>query len=303
MKSTTTRRIIRAGLVNFWRNGFVSLASVLVITVTLFVIGSLRLGEAFLSSSLTTIEAKVDVSVSFRQDATPAALDALKEKLTLLPGVTAVTERSSDEELADFRARHADNSLLLQSLEEVGNPFGPRFDIKAADPNQYESISNFLESEAGPNGTDLIDTVNFKKDIVDQLLDVTGSLRRIGWVVSIVLLILSVLVTVNTISLAIYTAREEISVMRLVGAENNYIRGPFIVEGIVGGTFAAIIAMILLYPGALWVRSGTAGIYGGVDLLVYYFSHFVPLFLTLLAWGVGLGVVSGWLAVRRYLRV
>ena len=127
--------------------------------------------------------------------------------------------------------------------------------------------------------------------------------RQIGLAASALLILMSILVTFNTISLTIYTAREEISVMRLVGADNSYIRGPFIVEGIIAGGLAALIAIILLYPSVLWVRSTTAGVYGGINLVSYYISHFGFLFLLLLGSGIILGTVSSFLAIGRYLKV
>ena len=91
--------------------------------------------------------------------------------------------------------------------------------------------------------------------------------------------------------------------MRLVGADNSYIRGPCIVEGIIAGGLAALIAIILLYPSVLWVRSTTAGVYGGINLVSYYISHFGFLFLLLLGSGIILGTVSSFLAIGRYLKV
>jgi cell division transport system permease protein len=114
---------------------------------------------------------------------------------------------------------------------------------------------------------------------------------------------MSILVTFNTISLTIYIAREEISVMRLVGADNSYIRGPFITEGVIAGGIAALIASILLYPSVLWIRNITTGVYGGIDLVSYYISHFGILFIILLASGIILGTVSSFLAIGRYLKV
>jgi cell division transport system permease protein len=117
-----------------------------------------------------------------------------------------------------------------------------------------------------------------------------------------VLIFLSVVVTFNTVSLAIYVSREEISLMKLVGAGNNYIRGPFVVEGLISGGVAAILALALLYPASIWVRNTTAGVFGGVDLASYFLSNIIELLLLLLVAGVFLGVVSSFLAVRKHLK-
>lgn len=299
------KRVIRSGSLNFWRNGSVALASILVLTTTLLVIGSLYLGSAFLTSTLASIRDRVDISVAFKTEAEESAVLALKKDLEQLPEVKTVTYSSREQELADFRKRHEDNALLIQSLEEVGNPFGARLSILAINPAQYDSISRFLSNyneNAGVTGG-IIDQISFKKDIIAKLLAIISTSQTIGLAISALLILLSILVTVNTISLTIYIAREEISVMRLVGANNSYIRGPFIVEGVIAGGIASFISIVLLYPSVLWVRNLTAGVYGGIDLVSFYISHFGILFLILLGSGIILGTVSSFLAIGRYLKV
>lgn len=298
------RRVIQSGFNNFWRSPVVSLASVFTMLVTLFVIGALLLSNAFLNATLQTIQDQVDISVTFNPEAAETEVLALKESLTLLPEVTEVEYLSREQELASFRERHKDNSLIIQSLDEVGNPFGARLNIKAANPSQYETIAGFLEARGGEEGSSqLIDNVSFKKDVVDKLLKVIDSSQRIGFAVTLVLVIISILVTINTISLAIYTSREEISVMRLVGASTLYVRGPFMVEGLIAGVIAAIGAVILLYPATIWVRNATTNVYGGINLVAYYVDNFTQIFLILLGSGILLGVIASYLAVRKYVKV
>src|SRR3989344_1867146 len=141
------KRIIKSGFVNFWRNGLVSLSSVIVLTVALFVIGGLLLGQAFLSASLAEIKAKVDISVSFQPTATEEAVLAFQKTLQARPGVKQVTYRSRVEEYNDFKTRNQDNALIMQSLEDVGNPLGARLNIEAIDPSKYEDLANFLRDD------------------------------------------------------------------------------------------------------------------------------------------------------------
>ena len=304
---TNIKRVIKAGLINFWRNGSVSLASVVVITITLFVIGSIILSRAFLISSLEELKSKVDISVSFLPTVAESAVEALKQELSLLPEVKLVTLSSREAELADFKLKNKDNALILQSLEEVGNPFGARLNIVAGDPSQYESIIKFLNTKderalAGA-GKKIIDDISYKKDSADRLIKIIKLGERMGLAVSLILVFMSVIVTFNTIALAIYVSREEISVMRLVGADDTYIRGPFVIEGALSGIIGALLALGLLYPSMLWVRNVTAGVYGGVDLLAYYLVNFAPLLFMLLVIGIFLGVASSYLAVRRHLKI
>ena len=301
---THLKRVIRAGSINFWRNSAVAMASIFVLTVTLLVIGSLYLGSAFLNSTLENIRDRVDISVTFKTDTEEGSVMKLKRDLEQLPEVKEVVYSSREQELSDFRKRHEDNALLIHSLEEVGNPFGARLSILAIDPAQYDSVARFLGNyDEGAGAGGIIDQISFKKDIIAKLLAVIDTSQKVGVVISVLLVLMSILVTFNTISLTIYIAREEISVMRLVGAENGYIRGPFIVEGIIAGTIAAFVSILLLYPSVLWIRNITAGVYGGIDLVSFYISHFGILFLILLGSGMILGTVASVLAIGRYLKV
>lgn len=302
---TNTKRIFRSGFTNFWRGKAVAVASVFVLTIALFTIGALVIAAAFLNASLSEIERKVDISVSFKADVGEEDIMAMKKAIEQLPEVEEVIYKNRDEELNDFLERHKDNTLILQSLNEVGNPFGARLNIRADDPKLYEGIVSFIKNkdDSTLGGLGIIDQFSFKKDVVGKLVSVIAVTKKVGFAVSLFLIIMSVLVTFNTISLAIYTSREEISVMRLVGAGSNYVRGPFVVEGIIAGIFSSFIALALLYPAALWVRNATAGVYGGVDLLSYYFSNFPQLLLLLLLAGILTGALSSWLAIRKYLKV
>ncbi len=299
------KRILRGGFLSFWRNGLVSLASVLAIFVSLFVVGVLMIASAFFAGTTDQIKDKVDISVSFKTDVGEVDVLAMKKSLEMLPEVKATEYISQEQELKDFRERHKDNALLIQSLQEVGNPFGARLNIKAKEPSQYESIARFLNNQDNTfsAGRLMIDQVSYKKDIVDRLNRLMAVAGRIGLVLATVFICLAVFVTFNTISLAIYTSREEISVMRLVGAGNSYVKGPFIVEGFIAGTIAAFLAIIALYPCVLWIKNLTFNIFGGINLVTYYLQNFAIIFLTLLASGIALGVLSGYLAVRRYAKV
>jgi len=299
------KRILKLGLINFWRNGLVSVASVLAMTITLFVIGAIYLGTNFLTSALADVRDKVDISVAFKIDAPEEAILAIKKDLTLLSEVKEVTYSSREQELAAFRERHKDNAIMIASLDEVGNPFGARLNISAVDPSQYEKISKFITDKNDPSagGQNLIDQVSYKKDVIDKMSRLIDTSQRVGWAVALVLALLSIFAVFNTISLAIYTSREEISVMRLVGAANPYVKGPFMIEGIIAGVIASFLAIILLYPVALWVRGVTVGVYGGINLVSFYFSNFGQIFILLFGAGALLGLVASYWATRRYAKI
>ena len=300
-----TKRVIKTGFINFWREGVVSVATVLIMITTLFVIGSLVFAKAILDSTLIQIEDKVDITVYFKPDATENDILSLRESLLNLQGeVKEAVYVSQDESLEKFKKRHEDNSLINQSLLELdSNPLGAEINIKAKDSSQYEDIANFLK--ASQEKYKIIDKINYfqNKDIIEKLTKIMDSFRRIGYGISLVLIIISVFVIFNTIRIAIYFSREEIAIMRLVGATNNYVRGPFIVEGAMSGVFASLITMALFYPFLIWIEPLIKNAFLGINIFEYYISHFLQIFAILLLIGVFLGVLSSFIAVRKYLKV
>jgi len=303
------RRIVRNGLINFWRNPVVSLASLMVMAVTIFIINSLIISSALFDATLTQVKDKVDINVYFTVNAPEGEILALKGSLENLPEVTRVEYISRETALENFTKRHANNSLIIQSLQEIGdNPLGASLNVKAQDPSHYESIANFLEQETAlddTSGLSIIERVNFKenREVIARLADITASTERIGLVAVILFAVLAVVVTINTIRLAIYTAREEISVMRLVGAHNNYIRGPFMISGVLYGVFAGLLVMVLLYPVLSYIGSTTGAYFGSINVFDYYLDNFFLLLGISVSTGVVLGVFSSVWAVRKYLKV
>lgn len=300
------KRVLKLGLINFFRNGLVSASSVMAMTITLFVIGALYLGGNFLNSALTEVKNKMDISVSFKLEAVEADILTLKRDLELLPEVKQVLYSSREDELLAFRERHRDNETMIRSLSEVeGNPFGARLNIQAVDPTQFDRITNFITGRnSPPDGiSGIVDQISYKKDVVSKLTSLINTSNKLGLAISLVLAILSIFAVFNTISLAIYTSREEISVMRLVGAGNTYVKGPFVVEGMIAGVTASVLALALLYPAVLWVRSVTVNVYGGINLVSFYFDNFAKIFLLLFCSGIILGFLASFWATRRYAKI
>ncbi|MDD4989501.1 MAG: permease-like cell division protein FtsX [Candidatus Pacebacteria bacterium] len=302
------KRVFRAGFTSFWRNGFVSLASVLVLVVTLFVIGSLIFASATLSSTLTQIQNKVDINVYFTTTATEDDILALKKTLEALPEVAHVDYISRDQALANFKEKHQTDQLTLQALDELGdNPLGAVLNIKAKDPSQYEGIAAFLDGKnaLSSDGNTIIDKVNYlqNKVAIDKLTRIIQAGQKLGFTLTIILAIISVLITFNTVRLAIYTAREEISVMRLVGASNKYIRGPFVVTGIFYGLISAIITLVLFYPLTYWLGPKTENFFTGINIFDYYKANFGQIFLIITLSGIFISAVSSFLATRKYLKI
>lgn len=306
---TNIKRVFKAGFVTFWRNKLVSASSVFVMVISLFVIGSIVLGQAVLNSALLMIKDKVDINIYIKTDAGEKDILTLKTSMEALPEVNKVEYASREQVLEDFKTRHADNSLILSSLDELkDNPLGAVLSVKAKEPSQYEGIAKFLEGETvglNAEGASIVDKVNFfqNKVVIDRLSRLIESVNKIGFAVSVVFVLLAVLVAFNTVSLVIHNSREEISVMRLVGASNWYIRGPFMVGGIMSGVIASIIALLLFIPATTWIGDKTESFFAGINLFGYYGANFLEMFVVIFGTGILLGAVSSFLAVRNYLHV
>ncbi len=301
------KRVVRSGWTNFKRNGLVSYAAILVTVITLSVITALFLFNATLKKTIDGLQNQVDVAVYFTIDAQEERILLLKETLETLPEVASVEYTSADEEVLAFRERHADDYLTLQALEELGdNPFGGNIRIKAHDSTQYESIVNVLEgdSQIARDNAQIIDRINFaqNKVVIDRLNALIDNSRDIGLVVTIILSLISVVIMFTTVRLTIYIVREEIGIMRLVGASGSYIRMPFLVEGMLYGFFAWILTFLIFLPITYLLGHKATDILG-INLYTHYLNHFFSIGGVVLLVGLFLGATSSILAVRKYLNV
>ena len=302
----TYKRVARYGLIGFIRNGFVSLAAVLIMTITLFVTAALMISGAALQSVLKQLTEKVDVTVYFTTTASTEQITQLQNSLKALPEVSSVSYVTREQALAAFQERHKGDQLTMQALEQLGeNPLGASLEVRAKNPSQYESISKFLEAQQGSGGAgSAIDKINFfqNKAAIDRLTEIIMTSRNLGLAIALILGVASLLIAFNTIRLTIYTARDEIGVMNLVGASHWYVRGPFMIAGVLYGVISGVIVLVILYPLLIWLGPGSEQFLGAFNVFTYFTSSFASLFIIIMGSGVALGSLSSYLAVRRYLR-
>lgn len=274
-------------------------------TVTLSVIGAIIFMGAVLNTSLSEIKSRVGVNVYFVTSATEDEALALKGEIEGLPEVALVTYTSKEEALANFKKQHENDDVTLQVLGELDeNPLGPSLAVRAHDPSQYQTIANFIQEKnvLSKSGVPVVEKVNYtdKALIIDRLTRIISSVERLGVIVTLVLVILSVLITLNTIQLSIYISREEISVMKLVGASSSYVQGPFIVSGIMYGLLAATLTLVMFLPVTFWLGNITES-FVGLNIFQYYLAHFGQFFLIIFGSGVVVGGISSYIGAKRYL--
>jgi len=299
----TFLRIIKYGWLGFWRNIWVSTATVGIMALALSVVSVLLILGNITDTFVSELQGKVDVSVYFEKDSDEAQILQLQYALEARADIREVEYISQDAALDLFKDRHKDSEILMASLDELAaNPFQGSLNIKAQTASQFNAIVSFIEGSASAT---IIDKINFKENekIIARLTAITSSIERIGLFFTIGLALIVVLVTFNTIRLVIYGSRDEISVMKLVGASNWFIRGPFVVAGLMYGFFAAIFTWLAFFM-IVWIVSEKMGaIFPGTDMLGYWAGNSFGILTLLLALGMGLGALSSSIATGRYLKV
>ncbi|MFA6797329.1 MAG: permease-like cell division protein FtsX [Candidatus Paceibacterota bacterium] len=302
------KRVFKSGLQSFFRNGFVSLSSILVMSITLFIMSSMIFLGGFLEYSLNKVKEKVDVNVYFLISASEEDIFSVRKSLESLPEVSSVEYISREKALSDFKEKHKDDELTLQAIDELGdNPLGASLNIKAKEPSQYAGIAKFLDNDSNlllKDGTKIIDKVNYyqNKIIIDRLSSIIKSANTIGIWLALIFIIISILITFNTIKLVIFISKEEIAVMRLVGASSKYVKGPFVVSGILCGLISSFIILIISAIFAFFVGKYYGSYFSGFDLFDYFIINFLKIVAVIIGSGVVFGSLASYMAVHKYLK-
>src|SRR3989344_2614846 len=220
------KRIIRSGWSNFRRQTALSFATVSIMVMTIFLITSLFLFQGTTNFLISLLEGRVNISVNFKKDISEDDILRVKEELSQSPEVKNVEYISREDALARFTEKHKEDLVILESLVEVGaNPFLASLNIKAFQATQYDAISTFFSQDPYQELVEKIDYFQ-NKQIIERIFKISTSVKFAGSLLGLILGLIAVLVAFNTIRLAIYSSREEISIMRLVGASKWFIRGP-----------------------------------------------------------------------------
>jgi len=297
-------RVLNFALTDFARNKGVSIATIFVLVVTISLVSGLFFFRGFTNYLIFGLQDKMDITAYFKDEVTEEEILAVKDEITgLSADIKDVQYISKEKALEDFEEKHKDNDVYTKALQEVGaNPFLPSLSIKTSgDPEQYEEISNILQSG---QYSQLIDSVDFtqKKDTIEKVYEITKNVNLFGYILSAILIIIAVLVVYNTTKLAVDTSKDEIGTMKLVGASNWFIRGPFVVQGAIFGIIAFVIC-IILSTATVYLLSPKLGlIMPGFSLADYFISNLWVVILIQLGFGAGLGMLTSYFVVKKYLK-
>jgi cell division transport system permease protein len=300
---TSLKRIVHSSLLNFWRQGGLSFATCFILVMAISLLASLFFFKNLTDYAISSIEDKVDISVYFKNDSSEDDILRVKDEIAQISEVKSVDYISKEEALENFTEKHKDDSVLMDSLTEVGeNPLLASLSIKAWQLDQYDKVSEFL---SGLQEDSLVEKVDYyqRKPIIERLAVLTANIKILGIIASIFLSLVAILVTFNTIRLTILNQKEEISIQRLVGASNWFIRGPFLAQGTMCGILSALISFSLFALLAWLITPKISFMFSDLNIFRIFLSNIWIIFAIEIVSGVVLGTVSSMLAIRRYLRV
>jgi cell division transport system permease protein len=297
------QRVMRSGWEKFVRDKSSSSAALFVMVIVMSVATMLFFLQGASSFMIVSLEESVDISTYLKNTATQEEITLLKEELESLPEVREVTYVLREEALESFVELHKEDEVILESLEIVGqNPLLASLNIKAFSVNQYIAISEFLQNKSLASiisGVDYFD----RAPVINRLSTLTAGIQNAVFLITLFAGLIAILVAFNTIRLTIYSSRDEIEIMRLVGASNWFIRGPFIIQGVIVGVLATLITTLVFFPLTLFVGIKLQAFAPGFELFSYFANNLFLIVSLQLLTGIGLGVVSSLLALRRYLKV
>lgn len=297
------KRILKFAWQGFSRNKVLGFEVMFIMAIAVFLITSLFLFQGISNFLIKEVQSKVDVSVYFKENVLEEEILNVERDLYKFSNeIESVKYISREKALQNFIEKHKQEPIYLEALEQIGyNPFLPSLNIKARDPSYYAPISNYLSQDSLQG---VIERVSYfqNKKVIDKLSSITANVKTVVISLSLILGLLAVLITFNTIKLTIFTSKEEISTMQLVGASNWFIKGPFVIQGIFYG-IASILAVNLLFLITFAFFSyRLETFFLGFNLLNYFQTNFLSLFLIQIAFAGILAIFSTLLALHKYLK-
>ncbi len=308
-KLITFRRIINAGAVSFMRNASLAIAAIAVMVVTLTIVLFSLVTSATLNHTISQIADKINISIYLSDNVTTDQRNHLMTDLRRLTEVKSVSYLSKDQALAEYKAANANNKQLLAAINETGNPLPASIAVDPVDPAKIDQIQALLSQPSTQGLEDPQAGTSYsgdRKAAIDKIAHATTVLKQVGVIAVVVFTLVSMLIIFNTIQMAIFNRRDEITIMRLLGATTWYIRGPFVVESIIYGVLSALISVVIIDV-LFVVASSTlqASSLGLLDIGYannYFYDNFALLLTLQLAAGIVIGAVSSIIATRRYLK-
>ena len=305
MSLVTTKRLLKSGIIDFFRNIWISIAATSMVTITLLIISTMIILYTLTALAIQNSTDKVGVVTAYFTDQTTQnEIDSVKAEIEAIGGVRAVQYTSKEEAKRRFEERHQNEPVILETLNEFSdaeNPIPASLAIKADNLTDYAAIYERLNTD---RFAPYFQTIRDNQKVIDKLYQIIQFITRFGVLLAGIFIVVTIMVTFNTIRLTIYNRREEVEIMRLVGATNWYIRWPFLIEGIMYAIFATITASLIVF-GLLTILSSRIQEFLSISALGTNLIQtlFWQILVVNLVASVFLGVVASTIAIRRYLRI
>jgi cell division transport system permease protein len=304
----STRRIIMYGISSFFRNSWLSVAATLVMTITLLIIFITVASHIVLTNTISNLRDKVDMSIYLKTDTTDSVADSLRGELLKLPSVKSVVYISASEARQQIVDKNKDNVDVLEAIKEATNKNPATLRVVITDINDTRELEDFVNNNQAVKphlSSDFKPSfAGERRDAIQSIGRAVGFIQQVGVVAGVIFVLISSLIIFNTIRMAIFNRRDEIEMMKLIGADRSFIRGPFLVESVIYGLIAAFFAtglgMFLLIRSAETLESYQISVQSTVDMALMY-SGFV--FGGMVLVGALIGIISSVLATKRYLKV
>lgn len=302
---TSPVRILKFAAQNFWRNIWLSFVTVSMIFLMLVSLNIIVVINFITEAVVTTIEERIDISIYLKPEASEKLVTSLRSYLMSLPQTKDVGYVDPEDALNQFKDTHRDNPEIMAALEEIGsNPLGSTLVVSAKVAEDYPLI---LDSLDNPAYKDIILDKDFSNhERLIERVRLMGSKAKLGGLVlSLTFALIAILIVFNSVRMTIYTHREEIGIMKLVGASNWFVRGPYLLEGIYSCFIALAITVIFIFPVLGLIQPHFSGFFpeSAPSLPGYFFHNFFMIFGTEFLVSVFLVLISAAMAVNRYLRV
>lgn len=304
----TFLRMCRYGVNNFTRNAWLTIAATAVMTITLFVIFVSVISQNVMSNTLETVRDRVTMAIYLKTETTSEDVQKVVAEVEKLDSVVEVTTQSPEQAREDFIEKNKTDAGTLDAVKEATNKLPWTLNIRIVDINDTTELAALVkDNEVVKAHVDPDREPSFagsRRDAIETIANTAAFAQNVGIIVSVVFVAISTLIIFNTIRMAIFNRREEIQMMKLIGAERSFIRGPFIVEAVVYGFFAALLASGIGFALFIFAAPSLRAVDITVDpttQLLTIYAGFVLLAMIII--GALIGIISSLLATRRYLKL
>ena len=304
----TFLRMIRYGVNNFSRNAWLTVAATAIMTITLLIIAFSLVSRQVLLDRVAKVQEKVDMSIYLKRDTPDSEADKIVSRLQDLTSVKEVSYKNSAQIREDYAEQNKSNPIALEALNASNNKFNSTIRVSLKNINDTRQLEDFTKTDTGLGkylNPDVAPSFEgSRRNVIKNLASSIDFAQKLGIGASVIFVIISSLIIFNTIRMAIFNRKDEIEMMKLIGANKGFIRGPFVIEAMVYGIVAGVIATILGYIALQLSISSLDKVGIAVQATAAFITLNIPfVLLGMVLLGALIGAVSSLLATRRYLKI